>query len=186
MDDRQIIALYFARAESAITETAKKYGRLCFTVSDNILRDKNDAEECVNDAYLKTWDSIPPNDPPSLSAYIVKIVRNISLNRKKAKGALKRGSGEYESAYEELEEVVSSVQTTEDAADELFLRDIIDRWLGTLSADQRAVFVGRYWYFDPIPKIASRMGFSVGKTKTLLFRLRKDLREYLIREGVQP
>lgn len=184
MDDREIIALYFRRAESAIDETAKKYGKYCFSISNNILRNRQDAEESVNDTYIRTWNSIPPNKPNCLSAYLAKIVRNISLNRIKAQNAQKRGSGEYELAYEELTGIISSPQSVDDIIDEIFLRDLINRWLETLSPEQRMVFVGRYWYFDSISTISSKMNFSVSKTKMLLLRLRNELREYLESEGV--
>lgn len=184
MDDREIIALYFRRAESAIDETANKYGKYCFSISNNILRNRQDAEESVNDTYIRTWNSIPPNKPNCLSAYLAKIVRNISLNRIKAQNAQKRGSGEYELAYEELTGIISSPQSVDDMIDEIFLRDLINRWLDTLSPEQRMVFVGRYWYFDSISTISSKMNFSVSKTKMLLLRLRNELREYLESEGV--
>ena len=184
MDDRDIIALYFRRAESAIDETAKKYGKYCFSISNSILRNHQDAEECVNDTYIRTWKSIPPTKPSSLSAYLAKIVRNISLNRIKAQNAQKRGSGEYELVYEELTGIISSTQSVEDMIDEIFLRDLINRWLETLSPEQRMVFVGRYWYFDSISTISSKMNFSVSKTKMILLRLRNELREYLESEGV--
>lgn len=184
MDDRDIITLYFKRLESAITETAKKYGKYCFSISNNILRNHQDAEESVNDTYLQTWNSIPPTKPNCLSAYLAKIVRNISLNRIKAQKTQKRGSGEYELAYEELEGIISSSQSVEDLIDEISLRDLINRWLETLTPEQRMVFVGRYWYFDSIATISTKMDFSVSKTKMLLLRLRNELKEYLESEGV--
>lgn len=184
MDDRDIIALYFKRLESAITETAKKYGKYCFSISNNILRNRQDAEESVNDTYLQTWNSIPPTKPNCLSAYLAKIVRNISLNRIKASKTQKRGSGEYELAYDELAGIISSPQTVEDLIDEISLRDLINRWLESLSPEQRMVFVGRYWYFDSVTTISSKMDFSVSKTKMLLLRLRNELKEYLESEGV--
>jgi len=184
MDDRDIIALYFKRLESAITETAKKYGKYCFSISNNILRNRQDAEESVNDTYLQTWNSIPPTKPNCLSAYLAKIVRNISLNRIKASKTQKRGSGEYELAYDELAGIISSPQTVEDLIDEISLRDLINRWLESLSSEQRMVFVGRYWYFDSVTTISTKMDFSVSKTKMLLLRLRNELKEYLESEGV--
>ena len=179
MDDLDIIALYFRREESAITETAKKYGKYCFSISNNILCNHQDAEESVNDTYLQTWNSIPPTKPNCLSAYLAKIVRNISLNRIKAQNTKKRGFGEYELAYEELAGIISSPPFVEDMIDEISLRDSINRWLDALSPEQRMVFVGRYWYFDSISTISAKMDFSVSKTKMLLLRLRNDLKEYL-------
>lgn len=184
MDDRDIIALYFKRAETAVAETAKKYGKYCFSIANNILRNRRDAEESVNDTYLQTWNSVPPAKPNCLPAYLAKIVRNISLNRIKAQKARKRGSGEYELAYEELSGIISSPQSAEDMIDEVMLRDLINRWLDTLPPEQRMTFVGRYWYFDSISAISAKMDFSASKTKMLLLRLRNDLKEYLEREGV--
>lgn len=184
MDDREIIALYFKRAESAITETAKKYGKYCFSISHNILHNHHDAEESVNDTYLQTWNSIPPTKPDCLSAYLAKIVRNISLNRRKAQKTRKRGAGEYELAYEELAGIVSSPQSVEDMMEGISLTDLLNRWLEALLPEQRMVFVGRYWYFDSVLAISVKMGFSVSKTKMLLLRLRNDLKEYLESEGV--
>lgn len=184
MDDCDIIALYFKRMESAITETANKYGKFCFSISNNILRNHQDAEESVNDTYLQTWNSIPPTTPNCFSAYLAKIVRNISLNRIKAQKTQKRGSGEYELAYDELDGIISSPQSVEDMIDAIFLKELLDRWLETLSPEQRMVFVGRYWYFDSVTTISFKMGFSVSKTKMLLLRLRNELKQYLEREGV--
>ena len=184
MDDHDIIALYFKRMESAITETANKYGKFCFGISNNILQNRQDAEESVNDTYLQTWNSIPPTKPNCLSAYLAKIVRNISLNRIKAQKTQKRGSGEYELAYEELEGIISSPQSVDDMIDEISLKDLIDRWLETLSPEQRMVFVGRYWYFDSVSTISAKMDFSVSKTKMLLLRLRNELKQYLESEGI--
>lgn len=185
MDDRDIIELYFKRLETAIVETENKYGKYCFSISNNILRNRQDAEESVNDTYLQAWNSIPPTRPNSLFAYLCKIVRNISLNRIKAKRTQKRGSGEYELVYEELAYMISSPQSANDLIDEIFLKDLINKWLGTLTQEQRLVFVGRYWYFDSIATISSNMNFSVSKTKMLLLRLRNKFKEYLEREGVR-
>lgn len=184
MDDRDIIVLYFKRVESAITETAKKYGKYCFSISNNILHNRQDAEESVNDTYLQTWNSIPPTKPNCLLAYLGKIVRNISLNRIKAQQTQKRGSGEYELVYEELEGILSSSQTVEDIIDEISLKELINSWLEGLPPEHRMVFVGRYWYFDSISTISSKMDFSVSKTKMLLLRLRNNLKAYLESEGV--
>ena len=135
-------------------------------------------------SILRVWESIPPAKPNCLSAYLAKIVRNISLNRIKAQKTQKCGSGEYKLAYEELSEIITSPGSTEDIIDEISLRDLLNGWLDGLPTEQRMVFVGRYWYFDPISTISSKMGFSAGKTKMLLLRLRKDLKEYLESEGI--
>lgn len=184
MEDRDIIEMYFERIESAIAETASKYGKFCYNISINILQNRQDAEESVNDTYLQTWNSIPPARPNSLPAYLGRIVRNISLNRIKAKRTQKRGSGEYELAYDELAEIISDPQSVDDLIDEMLLKDLINQWLGTLTQEQRMVFVGRYWFFDSVTSISSKMNFSVSKTKMLLLRLRNELKEHLESEGI--
>lgn len=184
MEDTRIIELYFNRSESAIAETDAKYGKYCFHISNNILGNHQDADESVNDTYLQTWNSIPPTKPNSLVAYLGKIVRNISLNRIKAQKTQKRGSGEYELAYEELAGIITSPQTVDAMYDEMYLRDLINKWLATLSYEQRVVFIGRYWYFDSVTSISSKMKFSVSKTKMLLMRLRNSLKAYLESEGI--
>lgn len=184
MDDQDIIEMYFKRLETAITETANKYGKYCLCISNNILRNHQDAEESVNDTYLLAWNSIPPTNPSNLSAYLGKIVRNISLNRIMAKNAQKRGSGEYELVYEELEGIISSPQSVNEPIDEIYFNDLINRWLETLTIEKRMVFVGRYWYFDSIKTVSSKMNFSVSKTKMLLLRMRNNLKEYLESEGI--
>lgn len=184
MEDQGIIELYFQRSEQAIRETERKYGRYCASISGNILRNRHDAQECVNDTYLQTWNSIPPARPANFPAYLGKIVRNISLNRLKADHAKKRGSGTFYESYEELSACIPSRDMTEDACDAVLLRDCITRWLSTLPAEQRMVFIGRYWYFDSVSTIASRMGFSVSKVKMMLLRLRADLKEQLQKEEI--
>ena len=184
MTEENILDLYWCRSESAIDETDSKYGKYCFAVANNILSDIEDSEESVNDTYLQAWNTIPPIRPNSLSAYLGKIVRNISLNRIKAKKTQKRGSGEYELVYEELAYMISSPQSANDLIDEISLNDLMNQWLGTLAQEKRLVFVGRYWYFDSIAAISSKMNFSVSKTKMLLLRLRNELKDFLESEDI--
>ncbi len=184
MEDREIIELFYSRDELAIHETSLKYGRFCSNISRNILHNEWDVEECVSDTYLHAWNSIPPAQPHSFMAYLGKITRNISLNLLKFKQAEKRGAGRFELALDELSELITSSNSTDDIADRIALRDSINRWLDTLTHQQRMVFVGRYWYFDSIIEIAIKLGYSEGKTKMLLLRLRKSLKEHLESEGV--
>ncbi len=184
MDDSEIIELYFARNEAAIHETDLKYGKFCSNISRNILRNELDVEECLNDTYLHTWNSIPPTRPDSFIAYLGRLVRNISLNLLKAKHTKKRGSGEYELVYDELSNTVPSTDYVKDVYEGIALKDIINQWLGSLPKTHRQVFVGRYWYFDSISDIASKMGYSESKTKMLLLRLRTKLKEYLESEEI--
>lgn len=182
MEDQKIVELYFQRSERAIRETERKYGRYCLGISGNILRDRQDAQECVNDTYLQLWNSIPPSRPANFPAFLGKIVRNISLNRLKANHAQKRGSGEYQKAYDELACHIAA--PTGDIPDELHLKNAITRWFSSLPPEQRMVFVGRYWYFDSIAAIAERMQFSASKTKMMLLRLRNDLKDFLKKEEI--
>lgn len=184
MEDTEIIELYFARNEAAIHETDLKYGRLCSNISRNIVRSEPDVEECVNDTYLHTWNSIPPTRPASLMAYLSKIVRNISLNLLKARHTKKRGAGEYALVYDELSNVVPSSEFVEDIYEGIALKDLLNRWLDSLPAEQRMVFIGRYWFFDSVTEISAKMGYSESKTKMLLLRLRGKLKEYLESEEI--
>lgn len=184
MDDEKIIELYNARSESAIAETDSKYGSICRCISFNILSNREDAEECVNDAYLNVWDAIPPHYPRSLSAFLSKIVRNLSLNRLKMRSSQKRGNGEYDVALSEIETVLADAQCVDEQIDEIFLREKLNLFLETLPKQTRAVFIGRYWYFDSIKEISKKTGFSVSKTKMILLRTRNDLKKFLENESV--
>lgn len=181
MNDNEIIELFFARSESAITETQAKYGAYCRYIAHNILFDNQDAEECENDTYLKAWNSIPPHRPSSLSAFLGRITRNLALNKLKARNTQKRGQGECEMSLDELSEIIG----TEDISiEENQLSAVIDRFLEELPKEKRLVFVGRYWYFDSIKTIASKTGFSEGKIKMMLKRVKNELKEFLEEEGV--
>ena len=184
MEDKDIIKLYFERSEQAIKETENKYGACCGTIAYNILNNKQDAEECVNDTYRQAWETIPPQKPSSLSAYLARITRNTALNRLKAANAQKRGQGEYQLVYEELEQVTASGENVEDRLDEKSLTEIIDRFVRGLPKDSRLVFIGRYFCFEPIADIARKTGFSESKVKMLLLRARNKLKELLEKEGV--
>ena len=181
MNDNEIIELFFAHSESAIAEAQSKYGAYCRYIAHNILFDSQDAEECENDTYLKAWNSIPPHRPSSLSAFLGRIARNLALNKLKARNAQKRGQGECEMSLDELSEIIG----TEDISiEENQLSALIDRFLGELPKEKRLVFVGRYWYFDSIKDIASKTGFSEGKIKMMLKRVKNELKEFLEKEGV--
>ena len=184
MDDSRIVALFLARDEAAITHTDRKYGPYCRTISFNILEDRHDAEECTNDTYLQAWNTIPPQRPHSLQAYLGRIVRNLSLNKRRAKQAQKRGGEGYAAAYEELEQMVSSPSSVEESVDELVLRDLIERFLDEQTEQNRRIFIARYWYFESVHSIASKLDISQSLVKTTLLRMRNALREHLEREGV--
>ena len=182
--DYDIVKLYLTRSEKAISETDKKYGTYCLTVAQNILRNKADSEECVNDTYLKTWNSIPPHKPQRLSAYLGKITRNLAINRYKLYSAQKRGGGETELILSELENCLPSESTTEKAFDEILLTKSIESLLKEQSQEKRRVFLLRYWYAFPISEIATELNQSESKVTSTLFRLRNKLKEHLEKEGI--
>lgn len=184
MEDSQILALYFARSENAISQTALKYGNYCFHIAYQILANREDAEESVNDTYMEAWNGIPPSRPPVLSAYLGKIVRNISIDRWRAGNAEKRGGGEFPLCLEELANCVSGKA---DIAQEEMMRETVaalNRFLRNQPKTDRKVFLRRYWYLDSVSEIAETFGFSRTKVTTMLYRTRKKLRRQLEREGL--
>lgn len=183
MDDEKIVQLYFDRNEKAIEETANKYGQYCTSIAINILGNHEDAEECVNDTYLQTWNSIPPHRPTALSTFLGKIVRNLSFNRYKHNTADKRGGGEIPLVLEELAECVSDHDdvTNEYARKELV--SAINDFLDTLSETKRNVFVCRYWYTDSIADIAKRYDMNRAAVSMMLGRTRTQLHNYLTKQG---
>lgn len=184
MDDTSIIALFFSRDEEAIVQSDVKYGQYCKSISFNILNDHLDAEECTNDTYLQAWNTIPPTKPNCLKAYLGRIVRNISLNKYKAKLTQKRKSDELSIAYDELENIFASNQSIDEHIDEMHLRDLIEKFLDEQTSENRKIFIARYWYFEPIIEIATKLCISESKTKMSLLRMRNSLRNFLEQEGV--
>jgi len=177
-----IVELFNRRDETAIREISAKYGSYFRKIAMNILQNAEDSEECVNDAYLKAWNAIPPDNPPVLPAYIGKITRNLSINKYNRKNAAKRGSGEAALILDELENCVSGGGESEFDAKET--GKVITAFLGKQSKESRVVFIRRYWYADSVAEISKRFGMNQNKVKTLLFRTRNKLREHLLKEGV--
>jgi RNA polymerase sigma-70 factor (ECF subfamily) len=184
MDDQQIIDLYWARSENAISETAEKYGKYCHTIAYHILHNDEDSEECVNDTYLRAWEAMPPQRPHRLSAFLGKITRNLSLDRYKRLAAEKRGSGQVPLALDELLDCVPTGDSAEKTADDLALTESLNRFLGTLSVDSRRIFLRRYWYLTPVKEIAAEASISESKVKMSLLRSRKELKKFLEKEGI--
>lgn len=183
MEDSRIVQLYWERDQTAISVTTEKYGRYCQAIARNILGNEEDAEECVNDTYLRAWNSMPPNQPTILSAYLGKITRNLSLNRYRRRTADKRGGGETEAVLEELADCVSG---TDDTEEEIFKRELlreIDGFLACQSKEKRGLFVRRYWYMDPIPELAERFHMTENNVSVSLNRIRKNLKNYLAERG---
>lgn len=181
--DERIVELFFQRSEHAISELDERYGRVFHKTSLNILNNQLDAEECVNDAYLGTWNTIPPTRPNSLLAYVCQIVRNISLKRYYLKKALKRNST-YDVAMEELDACLASSSTVEDEIETKELARIIESFLDTLSKENRVIFLQRYWFSDSYSDIAQKVGISEKSVSVRLTRIRKKMREYLVEREV--
>ena len=183
MDDEKIVQLYFERNEQAIQETSDKYGNYCTSIAKNILGNNEDAEECVNDTYLNTWNSIPPHKPKMLSTFLGKIVRNLSFNRYKYNNADKRGGGELPFVLDELAECISGNDNPADAFEMKELISTINKFLSTLPEFKRNIFIRRYWYTDSIVDIAKRYGIETTAVSMMLNRIRYKLRNYLIEQG---
>lgn len=182
MDDTGIIELFFSRDESALKELQQKYGAYASKIALNLLRDKGDAQECVNDAYLTVWDSIPPQRPASLRVYLGRIVRNISVSRYRQMHAQKRFDG-VEVALAELEDVLPSSESVERTVDGNLLREHLNEWLMSIPGEDRMLFVRRYWYGDRTYELAKKCGVSDSTMSRRLTRLREDLRGFLAGKG---
>ena len=182
MDDSKIIDLYFKRDETAIEETDRKYGAYCYTVANNILSSHEDAEECVNDTWMRTWNSIPPQRPQALKLFLLRITRNISLDRLKAVKAKKRGGGETELAIEELSECIPGAGDVIDEMIENELSELIRLFVHSLPDLERAIFVRRYFFLDSVKAVADRYSMSEGSVMTRLSRTRKKLRTLIEKE----
>lgn len=185
MQDDKIVSLYWDRDETAITVTEEKYGRYLLKIAYNILADSEDSRESVNDTYLKAWNTMPPHRPDVLSAFLGKITREISIDQLRRRTREKRGGGQYTQSLSELEDCVSTDNTTEQAVDQHLLAEAISRYLRTLPPEPRNLFVGRYYFMDSIKEIAGYYGMTESKVKTTLHRTRKGLRQYLIKEGFE-
>ncbi len=177
MNDQDIIALYLARDEAAIRETDAAHGRHCMSISMGILGNRSDAEECVNDTYLRAWNTIPPAHPTSLRAYLACIVRNLSISRYRERHRQKRNA-DLEVSLSELE---ACIPMREDQANELL--PLLERFLRAEDASDRRLFVGRYWH-NYSPKIlAEANGLSKNAVNLRLMRMRERLKEFLEKEG---
>ena len=184
MDDSMIIEMYWNRNENAIEETNKKYGKYCFSVANNILNSKEDSDECVNDTWLRTWNVIPPKKPDRFRIFLARITRNLSFDKYKSKNTAKR-SGEMLYILDELSECISSGNTTDDEVDMKLLSESINSFLKTVSQRDRAVFLRRYFYAEPVNEIAEKLDITANNASAILSRLRNKLREHLTKEGFE-
>lgn len=181
MTDDQIIELFFRRLENAIDETDKKYGSYCRKISMNILSNREDSEEAINDTYLKAWNTIPPSKPNPLKTYLGMLTRRISLNRYEYYRAQKRNLC-FETILSEVEQMLPSSSVTD--SDEGEITRAVNEFLKGLKKENRIFFVRRYWHSDSLEDIAKLCGCSESKVKSSLFRTRKALRKYLEKEGI--
>lgn len=185
MDDNKIVELFFNRDEEAIKKTQEKYGAYCYTIAFNILNDEADSKECENDTYMKAWNLIPPKKPEILSTFLGKLTRNIAIDRYRKAHSLKRGAGEAQEVLDELGEIVSGNDSLEASIEREELVKAIDFFLSGIPKEQCDMFVMRYWYAAPISKIANLMGDTNGNVSVKLLRIRKNLKEYLIKRGFE-
>ena len=184
MEDRDIVELFWQRSEDAIPETQRKYGSYCRTIAYNILENDEDAEECVNDTWLKAWNSMPDHRPSRLAPYLAKLTRWLSLSLLREHGRLKRGGGETALALDELSEVLSDGKDAQHALEVKELNEAVRTFLDNLSSNERDVFLSRYWFLLSVKEIAARFGFSPNKVSTMLHRTRRKLQTYLKEEGL--
>lgn len=184
MKDTEIIELYWNRDESAIAATADVYGNYCYSIAYHILQCAEDSQECVNDTYLKAWQSIPPQRPNRLATYLGKITRNLSINRYKWSHAQKRGNGQMELVLQELENCLPTARTMDQLVNEIALSDVINQFLQAQPQTDRDIFVGRYWHLYAIVDLAQAYGMRESKVASLLFRMRNKLKCHLEKEGI--
>jgi len=184
MEDSRIIDLFFRRSGEAVAALSGKYGNYCYAIARNILSSAEDAEECVNDAYLGVWNAIPPHRPDRLSAFVGKITRRMAFNRQRAVRAEKRGGGTLPLILDELEECVGSGPSAAQAVEDAELEQSINRFLHTLPERDCTVFLLRYWYAEPLRTVARRCGLKENTVKTILYRTRQKLKRHLEEEEI--
>ena len=183
VEDKKIVELYWDRSERAIAETQTKYGRYCHSIAYNVLYSNEDAEECVNDTYVKAWNAMPPHQPTRLSTFLGKITRNLALDRYSQRRAQKRVVPGTELILDELAECIPSGEGS-DMSDELILRDAVNGFLASLPKQTRVIFVRRYWYLSPVSDIARDLGLTESNVKVTLLRTRNKFKAYLEKEGI--
>lgn len=184
MEDEKIVELYWKREERAIGLTQEKYEKYLTKIAYQILADLEDSRESVNDTYLAAWNSIPPNRPKQLSTYLGKITRRTAIDICRKRHRQKRIPSEYEISLEELKDCISDKEGPEEKVNAKILAKTINSYLKTLPINSQNVFIGRYYFFDPIKEVARYCHISEGKARVMLFRIRCGLKEYLEKEGV--
>lgn len=183
MDDKRIIGLFLGRSEQAIDAVSRKYGKLCQHIARGILESEDDVKECVNDAYLALWNTIPPEKPLSLRAYLTRLLRNIACDRRDFQTAARRDD-RLTLSLQELETVLPDHADPEQQLDTLVIRDALNDFLRSLPKQDRFLFLRRYYYLDTCRQIGRMTGLSESAVSTRLGRLRRELRELLKKEGI--
>lgn len=183
MEDEQIINLYWERDEAAIAESSQKYGTYCHAIADGILHSAEDAEECVNDTWLRAWNAIPPERPSALRFFFAKITRNLSLSRWRKHHADKRGGGRMPLILDELRECTDHTADVESQADYHAMQESLHRFLHSLPDRELRLFLGRYFYAKELSELAGISGISVKNVSVILYRVRKRLHDHFIKEG---
>jgi RNA polymerase sigma-70 factor (ECF subfamily) len=182
VEDTQIIELYFKRDEAALQETHAKYGVYCFRIAKNILESREDSEECVNDTWVQAWKKIPPTLPESLKAFLGKIVRDISLSKYRANHAKKRFNA-MDVMLEELDNCLPSDFDMMEILEKKQLVELINAWLGTISREDRILFIKRYYYGDSIKELSRDYGYHENFLSQRMLKIRRKLRTYLKERG---
>lgn len=185
MEDKLLIDGLFARDERSVARLEEKYSGYCYTVAYAVVRCREDAQECVDDAMLGAWNSIPPNRPENLGAYLGRIARNSALNMLKARRSKKRGEKNVALALDELSECIPSAENTEQQADTVLLREAVNGFLDSLERERRIVFIQRYWYMLGISEIAAERGMTEGAVKMSLQRTRDSLKIFSKRRALR-
>lgn len=183
MDDAAIVELYLSRDETAISQTAQKYGWSLRRIANQILNNMASSEECENDTYLEAWNRIPPNEPRTyLFAFLGRITRHLAIDLCR-KDASRKRYALYCELTQEMEQCIPGRELVEESLAAEALSQSINAFLHTIPEEQRNIFVRRYWYFDTVSDISQRFGCSQSKAKTTLFRLREKLKQHLTKEG---
>lgn len=182
MTDERMTELFWERSESALEEVQKHYGPSLYSLAMRLLNSPEDAEEIVNDTLLAAWNSIPPNRPESLANFLGRIARRRAIDRLRRKGALKRGGGEADAAFEELEDVVASAETPETLFEKEQLAEAVRSFVRGMQQPDRDLFIRRYWFMDTVAELSARWDMTTGQVTMRLARSRKKLAAYLKKE----
>ena len=185
MEDSSIVELYWQRDQEAISHTQQKYGPYLFKIAYNILSNMEDSQESVNDTYWKAWGAMPPHRPQILSTFLGKITRQTAIDRLRRRLSQKRAGAEYPLCVEELNQCCSSAPSPQELVECEELAQALSRFLEDLSPAARRLFVGRYYFMDPLHEVAAYCGMSQSRAKSLLYRTRQRLRQFLQEEGFQ-